>query len=125
MLVISTAVVFVELPLTERRNCYEQPIFSYPSIHALQSIRALDTEARYQIKLYALLYVKKQQAIGQSPAALQSKLDLQTVLMKMEIGDDADLHEINSALAPLTDLIDLVKKIQDHAPDDKADFIND
>lgn len=107
------------------RHGYEQPIFTYPSIRAVDSMRTLDTNALHQIKLYALLYLKSQRSKGLSPLTTQSELDVQTALtqIQMEIGDDENLNEINRFLAPLTDLIELIQNIQEDAPEARAEGV--
>jgi hypothetical protein len=36
------------------RHGYEQPIFTYPSIRAIEAIQALDMDALFRINLYAI-----------------------------------------------------------------------
>jgi hypothetical protein len=57
------------------RHGYEQPIFTYPSIQAVEQIRALDLDASYRIKIYAMWYLKGLKEKGEPIPPTESKME--------------------------------------------------
>jgi hypothetical protein len=98
------------------RHGYEQPIFTYPSIRAVERIRALDLEALYRIKIYAMWYLKELKDKGESIPPTETKMEgirLMTYL-RMEL-DDGSMDELNKIVEPLSELLQLAVKIKEDA----------
>jgi hypothetical protein len=99
------------------RHGYEQPIFTYPSIRAVEQIRALDIDALYRIKLYAIWYLKGLKEKGEPIPPTETKMTIIRYItqLRMELEDDS-MDELNKIVEPLTDLLQLVSKIKEDAP---------
>jgi hypothetical protein len=99
------------------RHGYEQPIFTYPSIRAVEQIRALDLEALYRIKIYAMWYLKELKEKGEPIPPTETKMEgirfITQLTMELE---DGSMDELNKIVEPLSDLLLLVSKIKEDAP---------
>jgi hypothetical protein len=100
------------------RHGYEQPIFTYPSIRAVEAIKALDIDALFRINLYATLYLDSLQKEGEAIPPTEKKMDLQRMLVQLRIAreDDEAMNELLSIVEPMTNLIQLVKQIKTDTP---------
>jgi hypothetical protein len=100
------------------RHGYEQPIFTYPSIRAVEAIKALDIDALFRINLYATLYLDSLHKAGETLPPIERKMDLQRMLVQLRIAreDDKEMNEILSIIEPMTNLIQLVKQIKADTP---------
>jgi hypothetical protein len=100
------------------RHGYEQPIFTYPSIRAVEAIKALDMDGLARINLYASLYLNSLQQAGKVIPPPQREMDLQEALLqyRMENENDEATNEITSILEPMSQLLHLVKQIKADTP---------
>ncbi len=100
------------------RHGYEQPIFTYPSIRAVEQIRALNIEDLQRISLYALCFLDSLQEKGETIPPTTSHMDMRrmSIQLRIELERVNQTAEIIEALKPIADLIELVKKIKDDAP---------
>jgi hypothetical protein len=99
------------------RHGYEQPIFTYPSIRAVEQIRALDLEALHRIKIYAMWYLKELKEKGEPIPPTETKMEGIRFItqLSMEL-EDGSMDELNKIVEPLSDLLQLVAKIKLDAP---------
>ena len=100
------------------RNGYEQPIFTYPSIRAVETIKALDIDALYRINLYATLYLDSLHKAGEALPPTERKMNIQRMLVQLRIekGDDEAINKILNIIEPMTQLLQLVKQIKADTP---------
>jgi hypothetical protein len=98
------------------RHGYEQPIFTYPSIRAVEQIRALDLEALYRIKIYAMWYLKELKEKGEPIPPTETKMEgiRLTTYLHMEL-EDGSMDELNKIVEPLSELLQFVSKIKEDA----------
>ena len=98
------------------RHGYEQPIFTYPSIRAVEQIKALDIEALRRIKIYAMWFLKDLKAKGEPIPPTESKMEAIRFItqLSMEL-ENGSMDELNEIVAPLTNLLELVAKIKEDA----------
>lgn len=96
------------------RHGYEQPIFTYPSIRAVEKIRALDMKALYLINLYAIYYLDSIQKLGETMPPPKNKMDMQRMIVQLRLAKENDeaMNEIAKTVAPLTELLQLVSEIK-------------
>jgi hypothetical protein len=100
------------------RHGYEQPIFAYPSIRAVEAIKALDMDGLARINLYASLYLNSLQQAGKVIPPPQREMGLQEELAKFHMENERDeaANEIKSILEPMSQLLHLVKQIKADTP---------
>ena len=99
------------------RRGYEQPIFTYPSIRAVEQIKNLDMDALYNIKFYAMWYLNELLANGESMPPSKMHMDLIKETIKLNIDSNEEgIKQIIKAVKPLTELLQLVVKIQEDVP---------
>lgn len=100
------------------RHGYEQPIFTYPSIRAVEQIRDMDLDALYLINLYAICYLDGLQKQGETLPPPKTKMDMQRMLVQLRLAKENDeaMNEVVKVVAPLTELLQLVAKIKEDAP---------
>lgn len=100
------------------RNGYEQPIFTYPSIRAVEAIKALDIDALYQINMYATLYLDSLHRAGEVLPPSETKIDMQRTLIQLRIERENDkaINDILSIVEPMSQLLYLVKQIKTDTP---------
>jgi hypothetical protein len=94
------------------RHGYEQPIFKYPIIRAIERIKNLDIDVLYQAKLFAVHYLREWQKKGRP---LPNKKDIELLRITVQLGtasEDANLNERMKTIEPLSELILLVQNIQ-------------
>jgi hypothetical protein len=99
------------------RHGYEQPIFTYPSIRAVEQIRDVDVEALQRIKFYAMWYLNELLANGEPmpPSKMHMDLIKETIKLSIESNDEG-MRQITKTVEPLTELLQLVAKIKEDAP---------
>jgi hypothetical protein len=105
------------------RNGYEQPIFTYPSIRAVEAIKALDMDALNQIKLYATLYLDSLHKAGEPIPPSETTMEMQHEFFKlrMELGNDKAMEHIHYIVEPMAELLQLVNQIKaDTTPPSEA-----
>jgi hypothetical protein len=100
------------------RHGYEQPIFTYPSIRAVEAIKALDIDGLARINLYASLYLDSLQQAGKVIPPPQREMGLQEALVKFRMENERDeaTNKITSILEPMSQLLHLVKQIKADTP---------
>jgi hypothetical protein len=99
------------------RHGYEQPIFTYPSIRAVEQIRALDMDALYRIHIYAKWYLHDLREKGEQIPPTESKMEGIRFMthLSMEL-EDGKMDELNKIVEPFTELLQLVSKIKEDTP---------
>jgi hypothetical protein len=100
------------------RNGYEQPIFTYPSIRAVEAIKALDVDALYRISLYVTLYLDGLEKTGDALPPSEMTMDMQRALVQLRIerGNDKAMKQILHIIEPMTELLKLVKQVKADTP---------
>jgi hypothetical protein len=100
------------------RHGYEQPIFTYPSIRAVEALKALDIDALYRISLYAILYLDGLEKTGDVLPPSKMTMDMQRTLaqLRIERGNDKAMKQILHITEPMSELLQLVKQIKGDTP---------
>jgi hypothetical protein len=94
------------------RHGYEQPIFTYPTIRAIDNIKKIDVSDLYNIKLLAVHYLLEKQEKGDSiPDDTQLKL-LKVIAQLKMASDDEKMKVALKVVEPFSELLQLVQKIQ-------------
>jgi hypothetical protein len=99
------------------RHGYEQPIFTYPSIRAVEQIRDLNMDDLNRIELYVIWYLNGLLGNGEPMPPPQMDVDLIKDIIKLSIeNNDEGMKQILKAVEPLSELLQLVAKIKQDAP---------
>ena len=102
------------------RHGYQQPIFTYPSIQAIERIREIDIRGLQLIKLYAIAYLLERKTKGETMPLTKLDIDLLRSVCQLHLENDSaeNVHKLTTALEPFSELINLVKKIQGDKPNE-------
>jgi hypothetical protein len=94
------------------RHGYEQPIFTYPTIRAIDNIKKIDINALYNIQVLAVHYLLERQKKGEAlPNDLEIKL-MRTIIQIHMASEDDKINDILKVVEPFSELLNLVKNIQ-------------
>jgi hypothetical protein len=94
------------------RHGYEQPIFTYPTIRAIDNIKKIDIDALYNIQVLAIHYLLERQKKGEAlPNDLEIKL-MKTIIQIHTASEDDEINNVLEIVEPFSELLKLVKNIQ-------------
>ncbi len=94
------------------RHGYEQPIFTYPTIRAIDKIKKIDVASLYDIQVFAIHYLLERQKKGDAlPNEMDKKL-LKTILQIQMASENESVREALTVVQPLSELLRLVQNIQ-------------
>jgi hypothetical protein len=96
------------------RHGYEQPIFTYPTIRAIDNIKKIDVASLNDIQVLAVHYLLERQKKGNGLPNDTDKKLLKNIIQIHMASEDESVSEALAVVQPLTELLKLVQNIQEN-----------
>ena len=109
------------------RHGYEQPIFQYPVIRAVEQLQEVDVQNLYRIKLYAMRYLNDLQEKGKTIPPIDIEMQLFNDFIKLSMVGDTDdaIIKLINIVEPFTEVINIIQKIQENKTAQQLDVISE